>query len=338
VNRLFAVLSFFCLSLPCVLLAQTDRTDTYVATQMKRRSIPGLALAVIRHGKVIKMRGYGLANVELGVRVNPDTVFQLASLSKQFTAAAILALMEAGKVGLNDPISRYLPDTPEEWKTITIKHLLTHTAGFPGSGIEYFKTLPERPNYTTAQMFKAATAEMMTFAPGEQWRYSNVGYFLLGMVIEKASGQSYRDFLADRIFKPLNMVASSVYNPSAIIKNRADTYTLRDGVLIHNRRPRFELASSGGVLSSVTDLVKWDAALESGKLLKPSSLQTMWTAVRLNSGAAYPYGFGWFVDERRGNRVISHGGSTGTEYSRYPDEKLTVIGLAILDKGPTSRG
>jgi D-alanyl-D-alanine carboxypeptidase len=328
-NRLFAIILVFCSSIAFPLWAQTDNVDSYVTAQMKRRSIPGLALAVIRHGKVIKMRGYGLANVELGVPVHSDTVFDLASVTKQFTATAILSLMEEGKVRLDDQISRYLPNTPDAWKLITVRHLLTHTAGFPG-GIE-FRTRPERWSYTTAQMFKSATETLMSFAPGEQWRYSNVGYFLLGMIIEKASGQYYGDFVIERFFKPLNMTATSLPDQWKIIKNRADNYTLRDGELVHNRRrAHIQLPSSGGLLSTVRDLVKWDAALESGKLVKRSSLEQMWAAVRLNDSTTHPYGFGWFVDERRGHRLISHGGSTGTEYSRYPDDGLTVIVLTNL--------
>jgi CubicO group peptidase (beta-lactamase class C family) len=180
-------------------------------------------------------------------------------------------------------------------------------------------------------MFKAATENLMSFAPGEQWRYSNVGYFLLGMIIEKASGQYYREFVIERFFKPLNMAATSVPDQWAIIKNRADGYTLRDGELVHNRRPaHIQLPSSGGLLSTVKDLVKWDAALESGKLVKRSSLEQMWVAVRLNDSTTHPYGFGWFVDERRGHMLISHAGMTGTEYSRYPDQGLTVIVLSNL--------
>lgn len=329
-NRLFVIILMFCSSIPLTLLAQTDKINGYVTAEMKRRSIPGLALAVVRHGKVIKMRGYGLANVELGVPVHPDTVFDIASLTKQFTATAILLLMEEGKISLDDQISRYLPNTPEAWKLITVRHLLTHTAGFPGIGFE-FRTLPERRSYTTAQMFKAATENLMRFAPGEQWRYSNVGYFLLGMIIEKASGQYYGEFVTERFFKPLNMAATSVPDQWKIIKNRADVYTLRDGELVHNRRPaHIQLPSAGGILSTVKDLVKWDAALESGKLVKRSSLEQMRAAVRLNDSTTHPYGFGWVVDERRGHRLISHGGSTGTEYSRYPDEGLTVIVLSNL--------
>jgi CubicO group peptidase (beta-lactamase class C family) len=328
-NRLFAIIFVFCSYSPLTLLAQTDKTDAYVTAEMKRRNIPGLALALIRHGKVIKMRGYGLANVELGVPVRSDTVFALASVTKQFTATAIMLLVEEGKVRLDDQISRYLPNTPEAWKSITVRHLLTHTAGFPGAGIE-FKTLPERRNYTTAQMFKSATEDLMSFAPGEQWRYSNVGYFLLGMIIENASGQYYREFVTERFFKPLNMAATSVRDQWAIIKNRADGYTLRDGELVHLGRNPIQLASSGGILSTVRDLVKWDAALEAGKLVKRASLEQMWAAVKLNDSTNHPYGFGWFVDERRGHRLISHSGSTGTEYSRYPDDGFTVIVLTNL--------
>jgi CubicO group peptidase (beta-lactamase class C family) len=166
-----------------------------------------------------------------------------------------------------------------------------------------------------------------------------VGYFLLGMIIEKASGQYYGEFVTERFFKPLNMTATSVPDQWRIIKNRADNYSLRDGELVHNRRPlHIPLPSFGGLLSTVKDLVKWDAAFEAGKLVKRSSLEQMWAPLKLNDSTTHPYGFGWFLDERRGHRLISHTGSTGTEYSRYPDDGFTVIILTNLGQRSRHRG
>lgn len=313
--------------------AQTDPIDSYVQAEMKSRSIPGLALVVVKNGDIVKMKGYGFANLEHDAPVTPDTVFELASVSKHFTATAIMLLVEQGKVKLDDPINRYLPASPEPWKAITVRHLLTHTAGLPAMA-KGFNSLREggwRADYTTAQMFESAVKDPMSFAPGENWQYSDVGYFLLGMIIEKASGVSYRNFLAQHFFQPIGMASTSVTDLWTIVKNRAAGYTTRGDRLVNGRRVvQFELPSAGGVWSTVGDLTKWDNALAAGKVVKPSSLEQMWTPVKLNNGGSYVYGFGWVIDEKRGHRMITHTGVTGTEYTRFPDHKLTVIVLTNL--------
>jgi D-alanyl-D-alanine carboxypeptidase len=315
--------------------AQTDPVDEYIQVEMKKRLIPGLALVVIQNGEVIKTKGYGFANLEHEVPVTPDTVFELASVTKQFTATAVMLLVEDGKIKLDDPIVEYLPNSPEQWKGITVRHLLTHTAGL--AGLENgFKALNEggaRLNYTTSELFNAAKNDPVSFAPGERWQYSDVGYFLLGMIIEKASGQSYRNFLASRFFEPLGMVSTSVLNQWVVLKNRAAGYTLRNGQIVNIRRViQVELPSHYGIFSTVRDLVKWDNALGTGKIVTQPSLEQMWTPVKLNSGGSFPYGFGWEMDERRGHRMITHSGITGTEFTRFPDDKLTVIVLTNLGR------
>jgi len=324
-----------CLLALAVLPARADSIDDYIKEEMQRRHIPGVAVAVARNGKLVKARGYGVANVEHDVPVTEDTVFELASVTKQFTATAIMLLVEEGKVRLDDSITSYLPPAPETWKPITVRHLLTHTAGFPGleGGFQALRAGGARLNYTTAQMFEAASKDTLGFAPGERWQYSDVGYFVLGMIIERASGQRYRDFVEERFFKPLGMTATSVVDHSRILKHRAAGYTLRDAQLVNSRRvAQAELPSFGGIFSTVKDLVTWDAALTAGKVVKPATLAQMWSPVRLNSGVSYPYGFGWFVDQRRGHRWIFHTGITGTELSRFPDDELTVVVLTNLGR------
>jgi CubicO group peptidase (beta-lactamase class C family) len=194
-----------------------------------------------------------------------------------------------------------------------------------------FASLPDQIDDTTAEMFESATRDPMSFAPGERWQYSDVGYFLLGMIIEKASGQRYRDFLAGRFFKPLGMTSTSVLDQWAIVKNRAAGYTIRNGQLANIRRVwQIELPSHYGVFSTVRDLAKWDTALAVGKVVKESSLADMWTPVIVKSGRSYPYGFGWGIYQILGHRVITHTGITGTEYTRLQDDKLTVIVLTNL--------
>jgi D-alanyl-D-alanine carboxypeptidase len=321
--------------------AQTDQIDDYVQIEMKRRQIPGLALVVIRDGAAVKMKGYGFANLEHDVPVTPDTVFELASVTKQFTAAAVMILVEEGKIKLEDSIAEYLPNSPDHWKDITVRHLLTHTAGLPNleNGFQALRKGGARLNYTTAQLFNAAKNDSMSFAPGERWQYSDVGYFLLGMIIEKASGQRYRNFLTDRFFKQLGMNSTSVPDQWHILKNRAAGYTLRNGEIVNIRRViQVELPSHYGIFSTVRDLVKWDNALATGKVVKLSSLEQMWTSVKLNSGGSFPYGFGWGMDERRGHRMITHTGITGTEYSRFPEDRLTVVVLTNLGRNLGTTG
>ena len=313
--------------------AQSDAVDAYMKAEIAKRHIPGAALIVIQHGRIVKVQGYGVSTVEHDVPVIPDTVFELASVTKQFTAAAIMLLVEENKIGLDDPISKYLADTPDTWRGITVRHLLTHTAGLAGleKNFASLQTGPIRAYYSTATMYASAKKDVMSFAPGERWQYSDVGYFLLGMIIEKASGQRYAEFLGARFFQPLGMTHTTVLDQSAIIRNLASGYTLRKGELVRiQRNTQIDLPSHFGVFSTVTDLAKWEFALSSGKVLTASSLEKMWTAVRLNDGTSFPYGFGWGVDEIRGHRVISHTGITGTQYSRYADDELAVIVLTNL--------
>jgi D-alanyl-D-alanine carboxypeptidase len=313
-----------------------DPVDTYITAEMTKRRIPGLALVVVKDGKVVKIQGYGLANLEHDIPVTPETVFELASVTKQFTASAIMLLAEEGKVGLDDQIGDYLAGTPPRWQNIRVRHLLTHTAGLaplatgfaalaiPGIG---------GTSISTTLMFDAATKDAMSFEPGTSWQYSDVGYFLLGMIVEKTSGRRYREFLAERFFQPLNMTSTTVLDQWTILKNRADGYTIRNGQLVNIRRTaQVELPSHYGIFSSVKDLATWDTALAEGKVVKPTSLDQMWTRVTLNSGADRPYGFGWEVKDLRGHRMITHTGITGTEYTRFPDDGLTVIVLTNLGR------
>jgi CubicO group peptidase (beta-lactamase class C family) len=326
--------------LPFVLLlvvrtpVSADALDDYLRAEMQRRQIPGLALAVVRNGTVVKLGGYGFANLEHDVPVTPDTVFELASVTKQFTATAIMVLVEEGKVRLDEPVGTYLTGTPDTWKGITVRHLLTHTAGLPTLEENFRALWPGgmRLGYSTAQLFDAATRDALSFAAGDRFQYSDVGYFLLGMIIEKASGTRYAEFLDERFFRPLGMTSTSVLDHTRVLKHRAAGYTLSDdGRLVNIRRVvDVELPSHFGVFSSVKDLVTWDAALAAGRVVTAASLSQMWTPVRLTYGGHYPYGYGWFATERRGHRWISHSGITGTEFSRLPDDGLTVIVLTNL--------
>ena len=314
--------------------AQADKVDDYIVSEMKNRRIPGLALAVVKNGEVIKAKGYGLANLELNVPVTPDSVFDLASITKPFTATAIMLLVEEGKVGLDEKINKYLPSAPEAWRHITVRHLLTHTAGLKHDFWPEFWGY-SLTHYPTPQLFEAASKLPLDFAPGERWQYSDQGYFLLGMIIENASGNRYQEFLAERIFDPLGMSATVVLgqDPWAIVKNRASTYTLREGKLVRFRVPYWttELSPEGGLWSTVNDLAKWGAAIDDERILTRSSLDQMWTPLKLKNGFGHGYSLGWFLRDLRGHRIIHHSGLSGTDFLHLPDDKLMVIVLTNLE-------
>jgi D-alanyl-D-alanine carboxypeptidase len=303
-------------------------TDEYLQVEMKKRRIPGLALVVIKNGEVVKLQGYGLANLEHEAPVTPDTVFELASVTKQFTATAIMRLVELGKLKLDDPITMRLPSAPTKWNEITIRHLLTHTSGLAGGfeGSSYTRT-----DVSTAELFRSVTEAQMSSAPGTQFEYSDPGYFLLGMIIEKASGQRYKDFLAEQFFRPLEMTSTSIIDQWSVVRHRAAGYTIRSGQIVNIRRIwQDELPSHWGALSTVRDFAKWEMALAAGRVVKEASLAEMWTSVKLKNGQSSPYGYGWMIEQMGARRVITHGGMSGTEYTRLPDDKLTVIVLTNL--------
>lgn len=312
------------------------RLDAYVEEEMARRHVPGLSLAVVRNGKLVLARGYGKANVEHSIPARPGTVYELASVTKQFTAAAVMLLVEDGKVALDEPAAKYLADTPAAWKDVTVRHLLTHTSGIPSyTNQPAFGQFPRR-DYTKAEIVSLVSGLPLEFQPGERFAYNNTGYFLLGMLIEKVSGREYEAFLRERIFKPLEMTSTRLNDRREVIPNRAAGYSwqgrLRNAEYVSTTQP----FSAGGLLSTVEDMAKWDAALAGEKLLKPASLRQMWTSMNLKDGKPAGYGFGWAVQDVNGHRMVAHGGGIpgfSTQISRFVDDRLTVIVLANLEGG-----
>jgi len=311
---------------------QAERVEELVKWEMERQGIPGLSLAVVRDGQVVLAQGYGLANVELGVAATPQTVYQLQSLTKSFTATGIMMLVEEGKVGLDDKIGKHLAVPTDRWKNITVRHLLTHTSGIKDFINE--PTVSLRLDVAEEEVLKAAARRPLNFEPGEKYAYSNTNYHLLAMIVHKATGKSYGEFLRERIFDPLGMDQTRVVSLSEIIPNRAAGYRRERGAMRNGEfvAPTILGYGGGGLRSTVLDLAKWDAALYTEKLLKRSSLEQMWTPAKLNSGKPTAYGFGWGIGTIRGHRCLSHTGAhvTGfaTAISRFVDDKLTVIVLA----------
>ena len=310
-----------------------DAVAQYVNAEMARQHVPGVALLVARNGEIVRAQGFGFSNVELQVPVKPETLFQSGSMGKQFTATAIMMLVEEGKIGLDDSITKYLPEAPGTWKAVTIRHLLTHTGGFT----DYPKDFNFRKDYTEDELLKIVAAMPLAFPPGTKWSYSNLGYLTLGILIHRVTGNFYGDMLQARIFRPLGMQTTRIMSEADIIPNRAAGYRLVKGELKNQEwvAPALNTTADGSLYFSILDLAKWDAALYSEKLLKRSSLEQMWTVVKLNNGRpnSGDYGFGWEITTAHGHRVIGHSGSWQgfkTQISRYVDDKLTVVVLANL--------
>lgn len=316
---------------------RADPVDDIVLDQMKRSGTPGISIAVVRDGQIVREQGYGLANVEHQVPATAETIFQSGSIGKQFTAALIMLLVEDGKLGLDDPIALHLPGTPKAWKNITVRHLLTHTSGLADPG----KKVDLRKDYTDAQMIAIAATMPLRFQPGEQWEYSNVGYHLLGFICNKAGGKFYGEQLKERVFAPIGMGAR-VISERDIVPRRAAGYDWVDGQLKNQDwvSPTMNATADGSLYLSAHDLALWDLALYGDKPLAARSRQAMWTAVALKSGATYPYGFGWSLDPVNGHRRVWHNGSWQgfrTVISRFVDDNLTVVVLANSSSAPVEK-
>jgi CubicO group peptidase (beta-lactamase class C family) len=308
------------------------RIDSVVKAEMARQKIPGVAVAVVKNGEVMLAKGYGESNVEHHVPVTPETVFQSGSVGKQFTSAAVMLLVQDGKIALTDSITKYFPNAPPSWKGITVRHLLTHTSGIPDYTTD---AMDYRRDYTEAELAQMAFGLTPEFPPGSRWNYSNTGYVLLGIIIHKASGQFYGDVLRDRVFTPLGMRSARVISEADIVPNRAAGYQLVKGELKNQDwvAPRLNTTADGSLYLSLQDYIAWDRGLRAKQILTPASWATIYTPVTLTSGNRYPYGFGWSIDTVAGQLRLHHGGAWQgfqTYISRYIRDDMTIIALSNL--------
>ena len=275
--------------------------------------------------QVLFARGYGLANAEFNITNTPQTKFRLGSITKQFTAMAIMLLAEKGKLSLEDPISKYIENSPEPWKDVTIHHLLSHTGGVPS-----FTSLPtygaSMPLPTTpSKTIDRVRTMKLEFKPGEKFNYSNTGYVMLGAIIEKVSGQSYEKYLEENVFMPLGMKNTGYDSPTKILANRASGFEIAGDKLSHASYLDMTIPYAAGALySTVEDMHQWSMALDDGKLISPASATKMYTPVKNN------YAYGWAIGKRFGRQTIGHGGGINgfqTDITRFPSEKLCVVVL-----------
>jgi D-alanyl-D-alanine carboxypeptidase len=320
------------------------RIDSVVARDMRGRNIPGLSLAVLRHDSLILLRGYGLADREGGVSVTPETIFQIASLTKPFTAMAVMALIEDGRIQLDAPAGRYLDWLPGAYSAVTVRQLLHHTSGVP-------------PDMRRANIDEMSEAEFRqrfaerapSFPPGTSWQYANAGYTLLSQIVERASGESFGNFLDQRIFAPLGMRNTSYRVPERSDRQHAVGYDIIDGVL--QRAPHiFSGWGNSGIETTAADLARWVAAIARGELLSESSYRLMFSPGRLAADTAikFPfrdgrasYGFGWFLMQYRGDPLISHGGAIAgfsSVVNLLPTRAWSVVVLSNGKQGADRQG
>src|SRR5688500_5646618 len=306
----------------------TRKVDEYMSAAVRVNRFSG-AVLLARDGQPVVSRGYGSANIEHGVPNTPQTVFRIGSVTKQFTGMGIVLLQERGKLSVNDPICKYLSDCPQTWQPITIKNLLTHTAGIPNytEFPDFMKTAAAETN--AIELTNRFRDKPLQFALGEKYAYSNSGYYLLGTIIERASGKSYADFLQENIFTPLGMKQSGYDNPVRIIKNRAAGYARTSDGFINAAPISMSTAYSAGALySTVEDLLLWDQALYTEKLVSRKSLDEAFTPFKSS------YGYGWSIGKRYDRQVIAHGGGIfgfSSYIARYPADRVTVVVLSNVE-------
>jgi len=329
INRSIYLFSFVLFA--AVAVVHADALDDRIRSIMAERHIPGAAVAVVQNGKVVRMKGYGVATLEFNVPVTTETVFEIGSVSKQMTAAGIMLLVQDGKVSLDEKIAKYLPNTPEAWSGVSVRHLLTHTSGVKSySSLDGF-SLSER--MTINDFIKKLSPYPLEFTPGERNIYSNSGFNLLAYIIETQSGKGYMDFMRERIFTPLGMTRTGDRDPQFVIPLRANGYEWRQGRFSGRDGNLTDLKGAGSIVSTINDMTKWEAALRGEKLLNAQSKKEIWTQFTFNNGKPSPYGLGWRISDVRGNKLIGHTGQTagfGAAIFRYIDSDVTVIALTNL--------
>jgi CubicO group peptidase (beta-lactamase class C family) len=328
------------LLLSAVQFAQADDFDKKIEAWLVARKVPGCAIAYSEGGKLKFAKGYGFANLEHKVRMRPEHVHELASVSKQFTATCILKLMEAGKLSLDDPISKYFEGAHADWSKVKIRHLLQHTGGL-ADYLEIFAN-PGVP-VTNTSLINSIKDKPLRFEPGSKWEYSNSGYMVLGIIVSKASGKPSGEYLVDNVFKPTGMKTAVLNDTRSIVPHRADGYSIQNGKIVKEGFTSTSLSQTGDgqVMASALDLIAWDIALSSNKILKKETQAMMnqpsAASAKTQNRAQTGYGFGVTIFRKDGKLVQSHNGGwmgTMTHLTRYIDERKCLVVLCNSDSAP----
>lgn len=331
------LLAVFLLLFCSAAVVRADKLDDFIKAEIEKRQIPALSIAVLRDGKVIKAKDYGFANIELKTPADENTVYEIGSISKQFASEALMLLVEDGKLDLDDPINKYLPaNAPPTWAKITVRDLLNHTSGL--KDWTEIKEFSYRREYTAEEFIALVKDFPLQFQPRDNWRYSNTNLPLIGIIVERAGGKTFEEFVGERILKQLNLPTIRFKHQEDIVPNRADGYVLRDKAWKNGEpfRPRV-IAPSGGILASAVDLAKWWNAVLQGKIVTQTSLEKMLAPAKLNDGRTVTHGFAFFTNTFNGHKFIFHSGSTvggfGSGVYLFPKEKLTIAVIGNLEDG-----
>ncbi|MEO8449803.1 MAG: serine hydrolase domain-containing protein [Gemmatimonadota bacterium] len=314
--------------------ALVARIDSAAAAQIAKGAAPALSIAVSRGGRTVYAKAFGMADLENRVPASPDAVFEIGSITKQFTSAAIMQLVDQGKVSLDDKLTKFFPDWPAPGSDVTVRELLNHT-----SGIKSFTSLKQWPLYKGRELSHDSLLALVDhvpfdFTPGTDWRYNNSGYYILGVIVEKLSGERYADYVVKHLAEPFGLSSTRYCESRPLIPHRARGYSMSPGGFVNaGYQDMSSPGGAGAVCSTARDLVAWTRALESGKVVKPESYRLMTTPIPLPSGKRQDYGFGLAAGEFEGHRSISHnGGIDGfrSQMASYPDDALIV---AVLTNG-----
>jgi CubicO group peptidase (beta-lactamase class C family) len=317
-----------------------ERIDVVVREGLDKK-ISSFAVAVVKDGRLVLARGYGYADLENSVPATAETVYRLGSITKQFTSMAVMQLAGQGKLSVDDELTKFLPDYPVAGHKVTVHQLLNHTSGIKSytSLRGFFKTA--RQDLSHDEMLALFKDEPFDFEPGDKWKYNNSGYYLLGLVIEKASGQSYADYLTEHIFRPLGMHATRYDGLRPLIPHRAQGYKRARGEIVLDEPISMTAPfAAGALVSNVLDLVKWHQALEAGDFLTSASYDAMYRPTTLRDGRVENYAYGWGTGALVGHRKLSHGGGINgfsTQIARYPHDRLAVIVLSNTAAAPVGR-
>jgi CubicO group peptidase (beta-lactamase class C family) len=321
--------------------------EAFLGREMQKRRIPGLQVAVIRHGKIVLFRSYGLANVEYAIPVRNDTVFSIHSATKAFTGVAVMQLVESGQLDLNAPIATYVDRLPTPWQAVTPRQLLTHVSGLPN--VVDMNTGKLIVDGNEAAAWAKVQTLPMEFAPGERFSYNQTNYLVLGLALSRITGKSVTDVITEGQFHAAKMPHSRFGDSRDVLRNKAQSYsysrlidgkfvTLDTASKVYAEVPAF-LYTAGGIDTTAEELARWIVALQQGQLLKAKdSLSTLWTPGVLNDGSRSPapggpaagYALGWQIDSYRGHRIVGGTGGARSAFFIYPDDDLAVVLLTNL--------
>ncbi len=310
--------------------AQEDEIDKFILKQVSDQKITGLSIGIIKNGSIIKTRGYGFANLEHKVPSSENTVYKLASVSKQIIATAIMKLVQEKKLSLTDTVTKFFKGAPVTWGKITIRHLLNHTSGLQRES-PAFSPMVIQPD---SVLIKASYSDTLVFATGSKWQYCNLGYFMLADIIRQVSGKSFVKYMKEEMFEKNGLLQTQVTSTAVLVPGRAGGYVLsgRDSIL--NAEEYLALRPSGAFMSTVMDLMKWELLIQGNKILAKENWNVMWSDV-VKTNAANPnsesYGYGWYKTIYGGREVVYHGGSLPgfrTTYYRFPTERTAIIILS----------